>query len=57
MKYKDAASIGFIGEVPDDAEIKRLEKEWGEPIKKIKKHGKVILLIGRGLFKKKIVIP
>ncbi|NMA48397.1 MAG: hypothetical protein GX947_01275 [Tissierellia bacterium] len=57
MKYKDATSIGFIGGIPDDADIKRLEKEWGEPIKKIEKDGKVILLVGRGLFKKKIVIP
>lgn len=54
---KDAASIGIIGGIPDDAIIKRLEKEWGEPIKKIEKKGKIILLVGKGLFKKKIVIP
>lgn len=54
---KDAASIGIIGGIPDDASIKRLEKEWGEPIRKIEKDGKIILLVGRGLFKKKIVIP
>ena len=53
---KDATAIGIIG-IPDDAMIKRLEKEWGKPIKKIKKDGNIILLIGRGLFKKKIVIP
>jgi hypothetical protein len=41
----------------DDATIKRLEKEWGKPIKKIEKDGNIILLVGRGLFKKKIVIP
>lgn len=56
MKYKDATSIGIIG-IPDDVSIKRLEKEWGKPIKKIEKDGKIILLVGRGLFKKKIVIP
>jgi hypothetical protein len=53
---KDAASIGIIG-IPDDAIIKRLEKEWGKPIKKIEKDGKIILLVGKGLFKKKMVIP
>ncbi|WFA07816.1 hypothetical protein [Tissierella sp. Yu-01] len=53
---KDAASIGIIG-IPDDKFIKRLEKEWCTPIKKIEKKGKIILLIGKGLFKKKIVIP
>ncbi len=53
---KDATSIGIIG-IPDDTIIKRLEKEWGKPIKKIEKDGKIILLVGRGLFKKKIVIP
>lgn len=57
MKFKDVASIGFIGGIPDDEAIKRLEKEWETPIKKIEKDGKIILLIGRGLFKKKIVIP
>lgn len=57
MKYKDATAIGFIGGIPDDVSIKRLEKEWGKPIKKIEKDGKIILLVGRGLFKKKIVIP
>jgi hypothetical protein len=53
---KDAASIGIIG-IPDDAIIKKLEKEWGKPTEKIEKDGKIILLVGRGLFKKKIVIP
>jgi hypothetical protein len=57
MKFKDATSIGFIGGIPDYATIKRLEKELGEPIKKIEKDGKFILVVGRGLFKKKIVIP
>ncbi|MGI6704317.1 MAG: hypothetical protein ACOX42_09950 [Clostridia bacterium] len=53
---KNATSIGIIG-IPDDAIINKLEKEWGKPIKKIEKDGKIILLIGKGLFKKKIVIP
>lgn len=53
---KDASAIGFIG-VPDDESIKMLEKELGKPIKKIEKKGKIILLIGKGLFKKKIIIP
>jgi hypothetical protein len=34
-----------------------LEKELRKPIKKIEKKGKIILLIGKGLFKKKIIIP
>ena len=55
-KFKDATAIGFIG-IPDEGTIARLEKEWGEPIKKIEKNDKIILLVGRGLFKKKIVIP
>lgn len=53
---KDAASIGIIG-IPDDKTIERLEKELGKPIKKIAKKDKILLLIVRGLFKKKIVIP
>lgn len=50
---KDASAIGFIG-VPDDESIKMLEKELGKPIKKIEKKGKIILLIGKGLFKRKL---
>ncbi len=53
---KEAAAIGIIG-IPDDESIKMLEKELGEPIKKIEKKGKIILLVGKGLFKKKIIIP
>ena len=53
---KDAASLGIIG-IPDNDFIKKLEKEWETPIKKIEKRGKIILLVGKGLFKKKIVIP
>ncbi|WP_265445874.1 hypothetical protein [Acetivibrio straminisolvens] len=53
---KDASAIGFIG-IPDDEIIKMLEKELGKPIKKIEKKGKIILLVGKGLFKKKIIIP
>ncbi len=50
------ATIGIIG-IPDEETIARLEKEWGKPIKKIEKDRKIILSVGRGLFKKKIVIP
>ena len=53
---KEAASIGIIG-VPDEKTITMLEKEWGKPIKKIERKGKIVLLVGKGLFKKKIVIP
>jgi len=53
---KDISAIGFIG-IPDDEIIKMMEKELGKPIKKIEKRGKVVLLIGKGLFKKKIKIP
>jgi hypothetical protein len=53
---KDASAIGFIG-IPDEESIKMLEKELRKPIKKIEKKGKIILLIGKGLFKKKIIIP
>jgi hypothetical protein len=53
---KDASAIGFIG-IPDDESIKMLEIELGEPIKKIEKKGKIVLLVGKGLFRKKIVIP
>mgnify|MGYP001245502228 CR=1 FL=1 len=53
---KDTSVIGFIG-IPDDEIIKMLEKKLGKPIKKIEKKGKIILLIGKGLFKKKIIIP
>ena len=53
---KEAAAIGIIG-IPDDESIKMLEKELGEPIKKIEKKRKIILLVGKGLIKKKIIIP
>lgn len=55
-KNIDAASIGIIG-TPDEKTIAALDKEWGKPIRKMEKNGKIILLVGRGLFKKKIVIP
>lgn len=53
---KEAAAIGIIG-IPDEESISILEKELGKPIKKIEKKGKVILLVGKGWFKKKIIIP
>ncbi|MDD4438131.1 MAG: hypothetical protein PHS04_08870 [Tissierellia bacterium] len=53
---KEAAAIGIIG-IPDEETITMLEKEWGKPIKKIEKKGKIILAVGKGLFKKKIIIP
>ncbi|MDD4296202.1 MAG: hypothetical protein PHC69_04500 [Ruminiclostridium sp.] len=53
---KEASAIGFIG-IPDEETIDMLEKELGKPIKRIDKKGKIILLIGKGLFKKKFVIP
>ncbi len=56
QKSKYATSIGIIG-VPDKETITRLEKEWGKPIKKIERNRKIILLVGKGLFKKKIIIP
>lgn len=56
MGGKEAAAIGIIG-IPDEETITMLEKELGKPIKSIKKNGKIILLVGKGLFKKKIVIP
>ncbi len=53
---KSATAIGFIG-IPDQEAIAWLEREWGKPIKKIEKDGKIILLVGRGFLKKKIIIP
>ena len=53
---KEAVAIGIIG-IPDEETIIMLEKEWGKPIKKIEKNGKVILLVGKGFFKKRIIIP
>lgn len=53
---KDATAIGIIG-IPDDNDIENLSKRMGKPIIKIEKSKKTILLIGKGLFKKKIVIP
>ncbi len=53
---KEAAAIGIIG-IPNEETIAMLEKELGKPIKKIEKNGKIILLVDKGLFKKKIVIP
>lgn len=53
---KEATAIGIIGK-PDEETIIMLEKQLGKPIKKIEKNGKIILLVGKGLLKKKIVIP
>ena len=53
---KDAASIGIIG-IPDAKTIATLEKELGRAIKKLEKKGKIVLLVGKGLFKKRIIIP
>jgi hypothetical protein len=53
---KEAASIGIIG-IPDEETIYKLEQVWGKPVKKIEKKGKIVLLVGKGLFKKKIIIP
>lgn len=53
---KEATSIGIIG-IPDEETITMLEKELGKPIKKIEKKGKIILVVGKGWFKKKIIIP
>ncbi len=53
---KEASAIGFIG-IPDEMTIKKLEKDLGKPVKKIEKKGKVIIYIGRGLFRKKYIIP
>lgn len=54
--HKNAASIGVIG-IPSEKTITMLEKEWGKPIRKIEKNGQIILFVGKGLFKKKIIIP
>lgn len=51
---KDATSIGIIGGIPDDAIIKRLEKEWGEPIKKIEKKVKLFCLLAEDFLKRKL---
>lgn len=53
---KESAAIGIIG-ISNEETIAMLEKELRKPIKKIEKNGKIILLVGKGLFKKKIVIP
>lgn len=53
---KGAASIGIIG-IPDEETISIFEKELGKPVKKIEKKGKIILLVGKGCFKKNFIIP
>ena len=55
-KNKGASAIGIIG-LPDDETIKTLERELGKPIKKIEKSDRIILLVGKGLFKRRIIIP
>lgn len=52
---KEASAIGIIG-IPDEQTITMLEKKLGKPIKKSEKKGKIILMVGKGLFKKKIII-
>lgn len=56
MKNKEAMSFGIIGE-PDENTPQQLEKLIGKPVKMIRKRDKTIFIIGRGLFRKKIVFP
>lgn len=49
---RDATSIGIIG-IPDDAIIKRLEKEWGKPIKRLKKTGKLFCWLAEDCLRRK----
>ena len=56
MKEKEAMSFGIIGE-PDENTPHLLEELIGEPVKMRKKRDKTIFIIGRGLFKKKVVFP
>jgi len=56
MKKKEAMSFGIIGE-PDENTLQFLEEHIGKRVKMIKKREKTIFIIGRGLFKRKIVFP
>jgi len=56
MKKKEAMSFGIIGE-PDENTPQFLEELIGEPVKMRIKRDKTIFIIGRGLFKKKVVFP
>ena len=56
MKKKEAMSFGIIGE-PDENTPQFLEEDIGEPVKMRKKRDKTIFIIGRGLFKKKVIFP
>lgn len=55
FKRKNTSSIGIIGN-PDEETIKYLEEKTGKTIKKIVKRGKTKIVIGKGLFKKKIKV-
>jgi len=56
MKKKEAMSFGIIG-VPDENTLQFLEEHFGKPVKMLKKREKTIFIIGRGLFKKKVIFP
>lgn len=56
MIKKEAMSFGIIGE-PDENTLQFLEAHMGKPVKMIKKRKKTVFIIGKGLFKKKVVIP
>ena len=56
MKNKEAMSFGIIGE-PDENTRQFLEEHIGEPVKMRIKRDKMIFIIGRGLFKKKVSFP
>ena len=51
----DSAAIGIIG-IPNESDIPDLEKAFGKSVKRIEKKDKVILLIGKGLLRKRITI-
>lgn len=56
MKNKEASSIGIIGE-PDGNTAQLLEEHIGKTVRIKKKRDKTILIIGQGLFKKRLILP
>ena len=57
LNNANKSAIGFIfSSVPTDDDIKKLESDTGLPVKKIDKKDRVVVLLGRCPFRKRIVV-
>lgn len=56
IKKDGASAIGIIGN-PDEETLQIIREMTGKPVRKIERKGKIKIIIGRGLRRKKIRVP